>query len=284
MNGGNSDMDYLIAKIKKEKENPYEKLWSGDMEVYKMPDDLNGAIPYEAGRELDDDEWFKIEDFTNQEYCIDVLKREFRTTDYPEANKSRTSTIEFICDYRDRVYYFQRVLKNNILVQKKITLGDNISLDNGEKSIVINDLPDAIFVEESNILYFKKLQRISAIFNGIEELYKEATKEETENFVENDFIELGQDYGVDKIKTMNRKRIAMAMETLRTFNKKQRKQVLDYTHKYYPHLKYEDKKGIFTVDNEDEMKYLLWGIEQRYYTTPITKEDRVANSVSKIES
>lgn len=31
------------------------------------------------------------------------------------------------------------------------------------------------------------------------------------------------------------------------------------------------------------MKYLLWGIEQRYYTTPITKENRVANFVSKLE-
>lgn len=265
-------MDYLIAKIKKEKENPYEKLWSGENEVYAMPLDLDGAIPYEASRELDDDEWFKIENFTEQEFCIDILKSEFRTTDYPEANKSKTSTIEFICDYRDNVYFFQRILKTSLLVQKRLTLGDNISLDSGEKSIVINDVPDAIFVEESNILYFKKLQRISAIFNGIEELYKEATNEETESFVENDFIQLGDGYGVDKIKTMNRKRIAMAMETLKSFNKKQRKEVLDYTHKYYPHLKYQSKEGVFTVDNEDEMKYLLWGIEQRYYTTPMCEK------------
>lgn len=277
-------MDYLIAKIKKEKENPYEKLWSGEKEVYTMPLDLDGSIPYEAGRVLDDDEWFKIENFTEQEFCIDILKSEFRTTDYPEANKSKTSTIEFICDYRDNVYFFQRILKTSLLVQKRLTLGDNISLDSGEKSIVINDVPDAIFVEKSNILYFKKLQRISAIFNGIEELYKEATNEETESFVENDFIQLGNGYRVDKIKTMNRKRIAMAMDTLKSFNQKQRKEVLDYTHKYYPHLKYQSKEGVFTVDNEDEMKYLLWGIEQRYYTTPITKENRVANSVSKLEA
>lgn len=249
-----------------------------------MPLDLDGSIPYEAGRVLDDDEWFKIENFTEQEFCIDILKSEFRTTDYPEANKSKTSTIEFICDYRDNVYFFQRILKTSLLVQKRLTLGDNISLDSGEKSIVINDVPDAIFVEESNILYFKKLQRISAIFNGIEELYKEATNEETESFVENDFIQLGNGYRVDKIKTMNRKRIAMAMDTLKSFNQKQRKEVLDYTHKYYPHLKYQSKEGVFTVDNEDEMKYLLWGIEQRYYTTPITKENRVANSVSKLEA
>jgi hypothetical protein len=157
---------YLIAKIKKEKENPYEKLWSGDNEVYTMPLDLDGAIPYEAGRELDDDEWFKIENFTEQEFCIDILKSEFRTTDYPEANKSKTSTIEFICDYRDNVYFFQKILRTSLLVQKRITLGDNISLDNGEKSIVINDVPDAIFVEESNVLYFKKLQRISSIMTG----------------------------------------------------------------------------------------------------------------------
>ena len=277
-------MDYLIAKIKKEKENPYEKLWSGEKEVYTMPLALDGSIPYEAGRVLDDDEWFKIENFTEQEFCIDILKSEFRTTDYPEANKSKTSTIEFICDYRDNVYFFQRILKTSLLVQKRLTLGDNISLDSGEKSIVINDVPDAIFVEKSNILYFKKLQRISAIFNGIEELYKEATNEETESFVENDFIQLGNGYRVDKIKTMNRKRIAMAMDTLKSFNQKQRKEVLDYTHKYYPHLKYQSKEGVFTVDNEDEMKYLLWGIEQRYYTTPITKENRVANSVSKLEA
>jgi hypothetical protein len=273
----------LIAKIK-EKENLYEKLWSGDDEVYTMPLDLHGAIPYEAGRELDDDEWFKIENFTEQEFCIDILKSEFRTTDYPEANKSKTSTIEFICDYRDNVYFFQKILKKSLLIQKRLTLGDNISLDNGEKSIVINDVPDAIFIEEANALYFKKLQRISAIFNGIEKLYKEATNEETESFVKNDFIQLGDGYEVDKIKTMNRKRIAMAMETLKSFNERQRKDILDYTHKYYPQLKYQSKKGVFTVDNEDEMKYLLWGIEQRYYTTPITKENRVANSVSKLES
>lgn len=281
--GDKFEMDFLIAKVKNEKTNPYEKLWSGETEVFKFPDDLCGAVHYEAGRELDDDEWFKIENFTDQKYSIELLKKEFRTTDFPEASKSRTSTIEYICDCRDGVYYFQKILKSNLLVQKRLTLGDNISLNNGEKSIVINDLPDAIFVKESNTLFFKKLQRISAIFNGIEELYREATKEETESFVANDFVELGQGYDIGKIKTMNRKRIAMAMETLKSFSKKQRRDVLIYTHKYYPHLKFEEKKGIFTVENEDEMKYLLWGIEQRYYTTPVTKENRVANSVSKLE-
>lgn len=31
------------------------------------------------------------------------------------------------------------------------------------------------------------------------------------------------------------------------------------------------------------MKYLLWGIEQRYFTTPVTKEKRVANSIVELK-
>ena len=49
-------------------------------------------------------------------------------------------------------------------------------------------------------------------------------------------------------------------------------------YKNYSDLQYETKKGIFTIGNEEDMKFLLWGIEQRYYTTPVTKENRVANS------
>ena len=67
-------MDYLIAKLKKEKENPYEKLWSGDTEIYEMPEDLGGAIPYEADRKLDDDEWFKIENLQIKNIVLILLK------------------------------------------------------------------------------------------------------------------------------------------------------------------------------------------------------------------
>lgn len=143
-------------------------------------------------------------------------------------------------------------------------------------------MPDAVYRKDIDVLYFKKLQAIAPIFRGIDILYKEATQEETEAFLKNDFIQLDNDYGVVKVKKMNRKRIAMAMETLNGFDKEQRKEVLEYTHKYYPNLKYDNKKEIFTIGNEDDLKYLLWGIEQRYYTTPVTNENRVANSVSVI--
>ncbi len=40
----------------------------------------------------------------------------------------------------------------------------------------------------------------------------------------------------------------------------------------------------FSIKDEERLKHLLWGIEERYYTTRVGGEKRVANSVSKIEN
>lgn len=269
-------MNYVLAKVKIKNEDGFRKLYTGDA-IFEELNGLTGANEYTPSALLEEDEWFKLSTFSAKEYCLDFLCSEFSSTEYAAIDKAHTDIIEYICSYQSGKYYFQRILKHSIFMQKRITLGDNVSLEKGEKSIVINDCPDAMYDKRNDILYFRKLQTVAPIFKGIDILFKEATKEETEIFLKNDFIETINGYGVDKIKTLNRKRIAMAMETLKGFNKKQRKEVLDYTHKYYPHLQYE--ATTFSVSNEDDMKYLLWGIEQRYYTTPVTKEPRVANSV-----
>lgn len=254
-------MNYVIAKIKS-KTHEYEKLFSG-AELYQMPDGLEGAVEYQPSRLLEEGEWYKLQEFSTRSFCIDLLKDHFRSTDYPEASKVKTMEIEYICSYQERIYFFQRVFKHNIVMHKRITLGDNVRLDKGERSIVINDNADGIYVKDEDVLYFRKLQTIAPIFKGIEDLYKEATQEETELFLTNDFIELDNSYNADKVKKMNRKRIAMAMDTLNGFDRKQKRRI----------------QGVFTIGSEEDMKYLLWGIEQRYYTTPVTKENRVANSV-----
>ena len=275
-------MNYVIAKIKS-KTHEYEKLFSG-AGLYQIPDDLEGAVEYQPSRILEEDEWYKLQEYSKENFCIDLLREHFRSTDYPEASKVKTMAIEYICSYQENIYFFQRVFKHNIVMQKRITLGDSVRLDKGEKSIVINDSADAIYMKDDDVLYFRKLQTIAPIFKGIEELYKEATQGETEAFLTNDFIKLDNSYNADKVKKMNRKRIAMAMDTLNGFDKKQKRRILDYTHKYYPNLQYEKKKGIFTIGNEEDMKFLLWGIEQRYYTTPVTNENRVANSIMVLPS
>ncbi len=274
-------MNHVIAKVRG-RDNVFEKLYSGES-IFEVPDGLEAAVEYNPETVLEDDEWYKLGAFSQTSYIIDELTHDFNTTDYDEANRVRNESIEYIMSVQDNTYFFQRIFKHNMMMKKRITLGNTVRLDPGEKSIVINSSPDAIYLKNKDTLYFKKLPTISPIFKGIDELYREATEEETEEFLKNDFIDLEEGYGVEKVKKNNRKRIAMAMETLANFTKKDKQKILKYTHEYYPALKYEEKKRVFTIGSEEEMKYLLWGIEQRYYTTPVTNERRVANSVMQLQ-
>ena len=72
------------------------------------------------------------------------------------------------------------------------------------------------------------------------------------------------------------------METLNTFTPTQKKSIFSYNKDYCQNLPFDVKASNFTIKSEDDLKHLLWGIEQRYYTTPVSKEKRVANSVSPI--
>lgn len=273
-------MNFVIAKIAG-KDSGYEKIYSGES-IYCIPNNLDDAIDYSPSTILEEGEWFKICDFSKTDYAIGIITRPFRSTDYPEANKVRTQRMDYIISYQEEMFCFQRILKHSLFMNKRIVLGETVEFDKGEKSIVINDYPDAIYDKKTDLLYFRKLTLVAPIFDGIGNLYREATEDEVKEFLENDFIELSNDYSMDKIKKNNRKRIAMALETLKGFGVKERKAILKYTHDYYPALQYDDKKNRYTIKSEEELKFLLWGIEQRYYTTPVTKEKRVANSIVEL--
>lgn len=273
-------MNYVMAKIKGRGCN-FEKLYAGEA-IFSLPREMENAVDYDPLTILENGEWYKIEKFSDTEFIIDFLKQPFNSTDYCLGKNIQTEKIDYIVSYQDDVYCFQRVMKSSIMSEKRILFGDSISFHKEEKSIVINEFPDAIYEKNKDVLFFKKLESIARIFKGIDILYREATESETIEFLKNDFIETSEEYGVEKIGKRNLQRIAMAMETLKEFDTKGKRKMLDYTHKYYPALQFDEKEKKFTISNDEEMKYLLWGIEQRYYTTPVTKEKRIANSIVKI--
>ena len=57
-------------------------------------------------------------------------------------------------------------------------------------------------------------------------LYREATEEETCNFLDNDFIEL-DNFSAENVKKANRKRIAMATELMKHMKRKKKKIIMD---------------------------------------------------------
>lgn len=278
-------MNQLLAKIKNRKQNVEEafKKIIDNKNCYSFPN--MQRVEYNPNTLLEDGQWYCINNFSQQDYCIGLLKEEsFDSVDFVTLERSEFSKIDYLCSYQDNNYfYFQKVRPSQLLFKKRIlfSFGSNFTYDVDNASIVINSYPDAIYKKDEDILFFQKLETISTIFKGIDILYKEATDEETTEFLNNDFIVMPETLEVSKIGKASRKRIAMAISILDRFSDSEKQEILEYT-RQNSGLAHEN--GSFVINDEEDIKKLVWGITERYYETPISKEKRVANSIINLQS
>lgn len=273
-------MNHLLAKTRG-RNGGYFKVISNS-EIYVLPDDLDNRREYDSDYKLEDDEWFAITEFSEKEYCIDFLTRRFISTDYNQLPRAQYTNIEYLVAYQTGYYCFQKLTSSQVINRRYFSMSEQPELITDAPIILINQFPDAIYHKASDTLYFKKLTSITTIFKGIYELYREATQEETEEFLENDFINLADDYSAENVKKANRKRIAMARETIARFTPAEKQDIFGYIREYCEELVFDENDSNFSVSNEEDLKKLLYGIEQRYYTTRIGGEKRLANSVSPV--
>ena len=272
-------MSIVNVKLRQREKNKYRKIVSTDETIYESVSTIvNSSVPYAAGATLEEGEWFYIENAKSQPYTSGVLDHNFESVDFDSLERKDFGKIDFLFTHLGDNIFFQNVSKARLISKKSIVcFGENYEYKNNQQEIIINDLPDAIFVSAENRLYFRRLESITSIFKGIDQLYREATDEEVTTFLENDFISLQDDYSTANVKTANRKRIALAKKTLDSLSKDHREKIFSYIGEYCPDLKTD--RDAFEVGSENEMKLLLFGIEQRFYTTPVGGEKRLANSV-----
>ena len=270
-------MNCLLAKVKTgTRTATFRKILSG-AEIYTMPENLCDAIDYNPATLLGEDEWYKIENFSETPYYLDMLASEFSSVDYDKLDREEFFKIDYLCSFQDDIYFFQNISKSNLQPKKMIHLGDDYKYVKDGMIININGTADAIYMKNGDVLYFTNLSRISYIFKRIGELYREATNEETEKFLNNKFIYCLNNFDASCVKTANRKRIAMAMDTLKKFSNSEKNKVFKYIGNYSQIYDSEQKR--FNISSEEDLRLLLWGIEQRFYTTVVGNEKRAANSI-----
>ena len=276
-------MDLVLAKVKGRSKKSIFKLLSDETLFDELVVTDDACVGYAPDHNLDEDSWFKIDNFSQQSYCLEVLKTDFDSKDYDDLPKAKFKDIAQLYAVQGDNFYFQKITPSLFVTKKMITFGEVAELESTEKRLVVNQVADAVYYKAQDKLVFKNLATISSIFKGIDELYKEATKEEVEKFLEEDFIELADGYDTSKVSKPNRKRIALAMDTLAALPVEERDQMYSYIHSYCEErLKFDKETSKFEINSDDELKYLLYGIEQRFYTTPLGHEKRLANSVQPI--
>lgn len=276
-------VDLVLAKVKGRSKKSIFKLLSDETLFDELVVTDDACVGYAPDHNLDEDSWFKIDNFSQQAYCLEILKTDFDSKDYDDLPKAKFKDIAQLYAVQGDNFYFQKITPSLFVTKKMIAFGEAAELESTEKRLVVNQVADAVYYKAQDKLVFKNLATISSIFKGIDELYKEATKEEVEKFLEEDFIELADGYDTSKVSKPNRKRIALAMDTLAALPVEERDQMYSYIHSYCEErLKFDKETSKFEINSDDELKYLLYGIEQRFYTTPLGHEKRLANSVQPI--
>lgn len=274
-------MDYICAKLNPKSRNDYRKILSSDKLVFPQFDLTSISVsPYQPGTVLEEDALFSISNAKSQAFAVDMMQESYKSQDFDVIKRSELSRMDYLFVLRENssFIFFQNIPRTKLVAKKRIYLmGESFVYRDDWEEITIRDTPDAVYDSATDTLYFQKLESVTGIFAGIDQLYKEATQEETEAFLGEDFISLKDGFSAEKVKTANRKRIALAAETLKKLNLDQRKRMADYIGEYCPDLKTEDSK--FEIGSEQNLKMLLYGIEQRFYTTLIGDEKRLANSV-----
>jgi hypothetical protein len=284
LKGENSMETTLIAMITQERgSTEARKILSSTDGIFYLPNTLSSSTDYSPGALLEDGEWFVIKEFSTKSYCPSILKdKAFSSVDYPSIVSNDFGKIVFLCECQNDNFFFQRVTPARQVRKSMLFFGDQCRYEEKCAAIPINEFSDAIYNKQKDELYFRKLRDISGIFDGIVELYREATEDEVKNFLGYNFINLTEGFSSDNVKTNNRKRITLALEILNKFSTYERKKVFSYIREYCPELSKTNNK--FDISNEESLKKLLYGIEQRYYTTPVSEEKRVANSFIELHN
>lgn len=276
----------ILGKIKcKRNELGYRKLISVDDNVYENITSLvQESILYNLNTLLESkNQWYRLTEFSHNEFLNSNLNSIIESSaSYSMLKHEEWGLLVYLLVINDNFIYIQGIGKNILVKKKKLfKISDGFQYDAQREEIIIKDIPDAIYDIGADTLYFQKLLSLTKIFPGIDSLYKEATDQEIKTFLKQSFIVLKNGFGYSEVKTLNRKRIALLQGMMVDLSIEEKMRIISYIGEYCSSLKRVE--DAFEIGTEKDLKLLLYGLQERFYTTPIGDEKRIANSIIPIK-
>ena len=239
------------------------------------------AVSFAPSHKLEDNEWFSINNFSTKFFFSEQCRADFSSTSLNQIDNNDYNKISVIAVFQNEQKHYQR-LTPSLFVGKKTTLDYSGApkIVKHRNQIEIRKESDAVYLSNSDILYFKTIGKLKIIFPGIEVLHREATQDEVNAFIANDFITLS---GITNtsIGEQNRKRIADIGTKYNNLSDEKKEKLIASARK---NTKVERDGDSFVVKSETDLKKLLYAMDQRYYYADIFEENRVANSIRVVKS
>lgn len=120
-------MDYLVAKTKGKRGSFYKVL--SDQTTFEDIPDFSSSREYDDEYKLQEDEWFVVEQFSQQSYCIDFVKNYFVATNFSFMPKEKYEKIDFIVSVQNEGndLVFQKITPSYIYEKQKTLSWEHIN-------------------------------------------------------------------------------------------------------------------------------------------------------------
>lgn len=276
-------MDFLFVKTKG-RQGTFRKVLSNQT-VYSDISEFDDKRPYNDELNLRDGQWFVLEQFSQKDYAPALVTEVFNSAVWSQISRADYDKIDYIVSVQNdgNLLIFQNVTTRLIYKrQSLLSLDEQPSLINKDYTLIINTNADAYYVRDIDSLFFKRLSNITSIFPGINELYNEATDAEVDSLFRLSMLHVNPNFTRDKVKTANRRKIREALDMYNNYTAEQKIQLPTYLQKYCADLIYDEQEGKFEISTEKTLSLLLNGLCQRYYTTEISNEKKVALATEEV--
>lgn len=276
-------MGTLIAKIKNE--NQWAKICD-QIEIGALDQlDLSDSMVYDPNNNVAH-QWFRIENLRNTEYFNDLFGNPIESGELVTINVNQLDDIKYFAYYADNKFYIQRMLTGCYIRKAGFwTTGNRIQFSNDNKMVTINPIPDGIYDLNTDTLYFQELNRLYNIFSSIKNEYVQGTSSSIHEFLSNDIISLSEDFSEDKVSLSNRKRIFEVAKVYNTYSSAQKEELKRYICDFSNgDLDYNEHDRKFKINNDTDLRLLLFGMNMRFYKQPLSDEVQVATSSTSIRN
>ena len=246
--------------------------------------DLHDALPYDPNNTITN-QWFYMDTFSGREGFSDLLDNVPDAAEIDSLNFDQFGKIDFFAYSSGDKLYLQNVIKSSYIKRKQICWAGNVaSVKQLENTIFINPIPNCIYDAAEDKLFFIDIAKAYQVFKGLKVDYRTATEQEVDTFLNSYLIDaVGLD--AQSVSIKNRMTISKIATVYNNYNDDQKTVLRNYIKDMVGNrLPYNEQTGKFTVDSDNNLRALLYGIQRRMYIPPLENEAQVATSTTKVSN
>lgn len=245
--------------------------------------DLAAAMPYDRNNTARDI-WFYKDNFNaNNEYPL--LSQDIDTADVDSMTRNEFNKIDFIALSQNNRFYIQRITKGCYVKRKIINYGGNSAeVKDLDDTLYINTTPNCIYDKVRHRLYFMEMSKAYTIFSSLKEEYKVASNQDVQNFF-NAGIVNATGLDASKVGVLNRNKIVQVLNEYNGLQENDKQTVLDYVATMTNgKIQRDANTGAFLTPDDNALRAVLYGLQMRFYQTPLSQEVQVATSTTRMAS